>query len=118
MARARRRSTRTSTQKAPDSADAEQPDTHADDEPEEHCPECQPGATASWAAADKESWVRCDACKVWFHWRCAGSGDDLDALDKWSVRARAMGAGLGADSDRRAGFASRASTRTPPASSL
>lgn len=33
--------------------------------------------------AGKESWVRCDACKRWFHWRCAGEGGALDLIDKW-----------------------------------
>lgn len=48
------------------------------------CPACVGHDTQQWAAADKENWVRCDACKTWYHWRCAGDGSDLDAIDKWS----------------------------------
>ncbi|KAH9951433.1 JmjC domain-containing histone demethylation protein 1 [Amylocystis lapponica] len=92
MARARRRSGRNTVQKSPELGAADSPDTKPDgtagsqDQPEDACPACKPGATADWAAADKESWVRCDACKTWFHWRCAGDGGDLDALDKWFCR--------------------------------
>lgn len=52
---------------------------------DDKCPACknenvaEPGA----ATADKEKWVRCDACKTWFHWRCVGQGGDLDAVDQW-----------------------------------
>ena len=45
---------------------------------------------ANGAGAEKESWVRCDACKTWFHWRCAGEGD-LDAVGKWYVAKRESG---------------------------
>ncbi|KZT66856.1 Clavaminate synthase-like protein [Daedalea quercina L-15889] len=51
------------------------------------CPACAGGSTEQWAAADKENWVRCDACKTWYHWRCAGDGGDLDAIDKWFCKA-------------------------------
>ena len=52
---------------------------------DERCPACRDEAgQPPLDAADKEKWVRCDACKIWFHWRCAGDGD-LDAVDKWWV---------------------------------
>ena len=59
----------------------------ADAEPErkeeDKCPACKEGETLKdWNDEDKESWVRCDACKKWFHWRCAGDGD-LEAIGKW-----------------------------------
>lgn len=38
--------------------------------------------TGDWKESDKENWVRCDVCKTWFHWRCAGEGE-LDVIDKW-----------------------------------
>lgn len=50
----------------------------------ESCPQCKVDANEDGTAvAVKEDWVRCDACKVWFHWRCAGEGDDLETIDKW-----------------------------------
>lgn len=101
MARARRRSSKPGiAQKSPDpsvdesstasplnmeahaigSANANGSNAQDDD----RCPACSTdGTSENWAAADKESWVRCDACKTWFHWRCAGNGGDLDAVDKW-----------------------------------
>ncbi|KAF9807681.1 hypothetical protein IEO21_08118 [Rhodonia placenta] len=55
---------------------------------EDTCPACKTGETTQeWNAADKENWVRCDACKTWYHWRCAGDGGDLDAVDKWFCKA-------------------------------
>ncbi|KAI0028349.1 hypothetical protein K488DRAFT_80716 [Vararia minispora EC-137] len=49
--------------------------------PEESCPAC----TEAGASTDieKESWVRCDYCKTWYHWRCVGDGGDLSVIDKW-----------------------------------
>ncbi|KAI0653207.1 hypothetical protein C8Q70DRAFT_1037857 [Cubamyces menziesii] len=91
MARSRRRSGR--IQKTPDAAgatdDDAQPqppqdgeDGHQDDD--DRCPECKGSVPeGSQVAADREKWVRCDACKTWFHWRCVGEGGDLDAVDKW-----------------------------------
>ena len=94
MARARRRNGK----KSPEAGVVEQPEdgaqggevteeaamqsgTQAQDDT---CPACVGHDTQQWAAADKENWVRCDACKTWYHWRCAGDGSDLDAIDKWS----------------------------------
>lgn len=50
---------------------------------EEKCPACKPEDESKPLDSDKESWVRCDACKVWFHWRCVGGEDDLSVIDKW-----------------------------------
>ncbi|KAI0822678.1 Clavaminate synthase-like protein [Trametes gibbosa] len=98
MARSRRRSGR--PQKTPDTAGATDDDSQAQlvlegeengrDE-DDKCPACKDnpidGAVlGEQLAADKEKWVRCDACKTWFHWRCVGQGGDLDAVDKWFCR--------------------------------
>ncbi|KZV67975.1 Clavaminate synthase-like protein [Peniophora sp. CONT] len=48
---------------------------------EERCPACTEGVAVP---EEKENWVRCDACKVWFHWRCvAVDGQELSQIDKW-----------------------------------
>ena len=50
----------------------------------ELCPMCDVGGKEdALTSISKEDWVRCDACKVWFHWRCAGEGGDLEVIDKW-----------------------------------
>ncbi len=96
MARGRRRSTRAnnlelsefvgedaaSPPQAPGSQDSN--GSQPTPQEEDRCPACADEAMQGWNAADKESWVRCDACKSWFHWRCAGDGD-LEAVDKWCV---------------------------------
>lgn len=46
------------------------------------CPACEDKG-ADLGPANKEDWVRCDACKTWFHWRCVGEGGDLEIIDKW-----------------------------------
>ncbi|KAF9050791.1 jumonji superfamily protein [Hymenopellis radicata] len=45
------------------------------------CPACpkEPGDTE----IDRDNWIRCDACKVWYHWACAGSREDSSTIDKW-----------------------------------
>lgn len=102
MARARRRSGRTQTEKTPDTAGATDDDAQTQPAQEENgngedngerdeddkCPACKDIVRPEGEpiiAADKEKWVRCDACKTWFHWRCVGEGGDLDAVGKWSV---------------------------------
>lgn len=91
MARARRRSGRSNVPKTPEPAGADDssgtpPGQEAapNEQENDKCPACKNGESEAWAAVDKENWVRCDACKTWYHWRCAGDGGDLDAVDKWS----------------------------------
>lgn len=50
---------------------------------DEACPACVQGDTNALSSFEKERWIRCDACKVWYHWRCVGRGDDIDSFDKW-----------------------------------
>ena len=51
---------------------------------DDKCPACKDDQdNTPLTVAEKEKWVRCDACKTWFHWRCVGEGGDLDAVDKW-----------------------------------
>lgn len=53
---------------------------------DDKCPACKDAqGDTPLTVAEKEKWVRCDACKSWFHWRCVGEGGDLDAVDKWCV---------------------------------
>ncbi|PBK77816.1 Clavaminate synthase-like protein [Armillaria solidipes] len=47
---------------------------------EETCPSCPKDVDAN---LDKNNWIRCDACKVWYHWGCAGNGEDSASIDKW-----------------------------------
>lgn len=90
MARARRRSGRTNTQGSPEPAAEENSEatppgsqTAAEaPQEEDRCPACKEDTQKDWNTEDKENWVRCDACKTWFHWRCAGQGD-LEAIGKW-----------------------------------
>ncbi|KAI0670700.1 Clavaminate synthase-like protein [Trametes maxima] len=95
MARStRRRSGK--TQKTPDPAGATDDDSQSQPAQEEQearkedddkCPACKDEqGQGEQLAADKEQWVRCDACKTWFHWRCVGEGGDLDAIGKWFCR--------------------------------
>ena len=93
MARSRRRTGR--TQKTPDPTGATDDDSqmqgvqdgevNGEQTQDDKCPACKDQELdEALVGADKEQWVRCDACKIWFHWRCAGEGD-LDAVDKWYV---------------------------------
>ncbi|KAG9318283.1 Clavaminate synthase-like protein [Chiua virens] len=52
---------------------------------EDACPACKDLAVDVQSTVSKESWIRCDACKSWYHWVCAGNGEDVDAIDKWQV---------------------------------
>lgn len=102
MARARRRSGRlNATSGTPEPGDenaqaVESPQQHEEEtngvkhgengsdvkQEDDKCPACSPETPP----VDTESWVRCDACKTWFHWRCAGKGE-LEAIDKWCACA-------------------------------
>jgi hypothetical protein len=52
---------------------------------EDTCPACKALPASQFSAGSKENWIRCDACKTWYHWICAGDGGDVDAIDKWQV---------------------------------
>ena len=56
---------------------------------EDTCPACKDLAADVQSTVSKESWIRCDACKSWYHWVCAGNGTDVDTIDKWQVWAEA-----------------------------
>lgn len=75
-------STRSTTPTVPDAYDAGPSHSSQDS-----CPACTPDSADSFNAFDKENWIRCDVCKVWYHWRCAGDGSDVEALDKWYCKA-------------------------------
>jgi F-box/leucine-rich repeat protein 10/11 len=97
MARGRRRSTRNNLQKSPDlSPLSTRSNTPAPQEvtvaagpshsTTSSCPACTEESQESFNAYDKENWIRCDVCKTWYHWRCAGDGGDVEMIDKWYVR--------------------------------
>ncbi len=53
---------------------------------EDLCPSCSASLTGNQVKdEDSESWVRCDFCKTWYHWRCVGENGQLETIDKWFV---------------------------------
>ncbi|RDB21548.1 JmjC domain-containing histone demethylation protein 1 [Hypsizygus marmoreus] len=97
MARSRRRSTRSNVQKSPVSSPLssrsntpgtlEVPDAGPLQDNKDACPACANDSADYNSVFSKESWIRCDVCLTWYHWRCAGNGGDLDAVDKWYCAA-------------------------------
>lgn len=91
MARNRRRAARTNIQKSTaHSASSTRSNTPVQvNEPEaekvtaETCPGCTNVSKNTSNSLDKESWIRCDACKTWYHWRCVGDDSDVESIDKW-----------------------------------
>lgn len=90
MTRARRRSTkRNSLSKNEDQLPPSRENTPSasDGEAEkEVCPACSADSTENRRAFVKENWILCDLCKTWYHWRCAGSSEDVETVDKWSAK--------------------------------
>lgn len=90
MARNRRRSSRLNGPAAtpepapvPASPSLDASNSQSEHQDDDKCPACEDvGIQAD--KVEQESWVRCDACRTWFHWRCAGEGD-LESIDKWCV---------------------------------
>ncbi|EDR11031.1 jumonji superfamily protein [Laccaria bicolor S238N-H82] len=95
MARGQRRSTRTSAaaagskpkspENSPLSTRSNTPDVTSghpsvNDESLD-CPACTPESREH--NYRKESWIECDSCKTWYHWRCAGNGEDVNNIAKW-----------------------------------
>ena len=58
-------------------------DTEAENVTAETCPACTDVSKETSNTFDKESWIRCDACKAWYHWRCVGNDSDVESIDKW-----------------------------------
>ena len=89
MTRATRRTTRNSTSQllGSDAAASGPPGAVTDivDSQEDLCPSCSVSLSRDIKDEDSESWVRCDFCKTWYHWRCVGENGKLDAIDKWFV---------------------------------
>ena len=51
---------------------------------EERCPQCpELRDENAEKITGKEQWIRCDACKTWFHWQCVTEGNDIEQIDKW-----------------------------------
>ena len=93
MGAGRRRSARnaSSQQKSPEPSNVSTPSTKLEvpesgpSRSENTCPACEANQADQSDGTDKENWIRCDACKTWFHWHCTGGGD-LEVIDKWLVR--------------------------------
>lgn len=98
MARGQRRSTRTtstaaaagskpkSPENSPLSTRSNTPDVLTSGHPSVNdesldCPACTPESREH--NYRKESWIECDSCKTWYHWRCAGNGEDVNNIAKW-----------------------------------
>lgn len=52
----------------------------------ESCPACTPETREQMSTSRKESWIQCDHCSTWHHWRCAGNGEDVEMIAKWYVK--------------------------------
>jgi hypothetical protein len=90
MTRTTRRTTRTPTSQTPlelDTSTSIPPDAQTDivNSQEDLCPACSVSLPRGLKDEDSESWVMCDSCKTWYHWRCVGENGQLDTIDKWFV---------------------------------
>ncbi|KAI5834455.1 Clavaminate synthase-like protein [Schizophyllum commune Tattone D] len=80
MARRRRSSARQNGEHSMHESDSDaQDEGKKNSESEDKCPAC----TLENADADKVSWIKCEACKQWYHWTCAGNGADVETIDHW-----------------------------------
>ena len=90
MTRTTRRTTRNSASQLPgsDAIESDSPTAETDlaYTQEDLCPSCSVSLTRDQVKnEDSESWVRCDFCKTWYHWRCVGENGQLETIDKWFV---------------------------------
>ena len=89
MTRSTRRTTRNSASELPGSGAAGSGSPTAETDhaysQEDLCPSCSASLTRDLKDEDSESWVRCDFCKTWYHWRCVGENGQLETIDKWLV---------------------------------
>ncbi|KAF8906029.1 jumonji superfamily protein [Gymnopilus junonius] len=58
------------------------PDTQSHGDTE-NCPACTPVTKELMNGSRKENWIECDNCNTWYHWRCAGNGEDVENIAKW-----------------------------------
>jgi hypothetical protein len=50
------------------------------------CPACKdkPSTLSADSAVEADTWIRCDNCKKWFHWKCVKIPDrDHESVDRW-----------------------------------
>jgi hypothetical protein len=67
----------------------EKGDAKDDDDDDGRCPACPPKEKDDPPVDVEESWIGCDACKTWYHWRCVRAAhadvEDPSAFNKWYV---------------------------------
>src|ERR1700761_198843 len=52
----------------------------------EMCPGCTMPDSPPKDDSERDTWIRCDACKIWFHWLCAGEPEhDHENVGNWRV---------------------------------
>ncbi|KAJ8093295.1 JmjC domain-containing histone demethylation protein 1 [Marasmius tenuissimus] len=83
MAAGRRRSSRGNGNAARSSSLSEVEETEAAKTSSKGADETCPACTKDRKLEDKEKWAMCGVCKIWYHWRCAGTQDELSTIDKW-----------------------------------
>jgi len=53
---------------------------------DDSCPGCTPSSKELMKGSRKESWIECDNCNTWYHWRCVGKGEDVENISKWYLK--------------------------------
>lgn len=69
---------------SPDNSAVAEPAVQPGDD--DSCPGCTPTSRELMKGSKKESWIGCDNCKTWYHWRCVGNGEDVGNISKWCVQ--------------------------------
>jgi hypothetical protein len=50
------------------------------------CPSCLNSEKRGQESSCRDTWIRCDSCKIWFHWECVAlQGQDHETVDRWSA---------------------------------
>ncbi|KAH9483854.1 JmjC domain-containing histone demethylation protein 1 [Psilocybe cubensis] len=58
-----------------------------EDESDQRCPACTEETLGLINGSRRENWIECDNCNTWYHWRCAGNGEDVNNIAKWYCEA-------------------------------
>jgi F-box/leucine-rich repeat protein 10/11 len=69
---------------SPDNAAATEPGPQPGDD--DGCPGCTPTSKELMKGSKKESWIECDNCNTWYHWRCVGNGEVVENISKWCAQ--------------------------------